>query len=62
MQQRGAADIQQSTTYKTLVSIDFEVGKQEIAFPVCKKLAGLFNKIKGINDQVCLQESLGNKV
>eukprot|EP00957_Ditylum_brightwellii_P085807 6527172-Ditylum_brightwellii.AAC.2 len=43
MQQQGAADVQQSTTYKML-------------------LADLFNKIKGINDQVCLKEYLGDKV
>eukprot|EP00957_Ditylum_brightwellii_P042822 3241656-Ditylum_brightwellii.AAC.1 len=62
MHQQGAAGIQQTGTYKTPVSIKFEVGKQERSFPIRKKLADLFQRIKRIDEHACLTESLGDRV
>eukprot|EP00957_Ditylum_brightwellii_P094144 7167773-Ditylum_brightwellii.AAC.1 len=62
MQHQGIADIQHTVPYETLISIEFKVGKHEYSFPIRKKLADLFQRIKRIDEHACLKESLGESV
>eukprot|EP00957_Ditylum_brightwellii_P210847 15365477-Ditylum_brightwellii.AAC.2 len=62
MQKRGAEDIQKKATIKTPVAKDYDIGNDNKAYLIRKKVIELFTQLRKVHDQACLQEVLGDEI